>query len=95
MGLLNAINSIVLGVSTCLLIVIIAFNGKYSIINKPLMNFEVSQTGTVGMFIKYQMALFLGIFGITMVIQFVSYFFGSVADYRGYPGKKVVADSLH
>jgi hypothetical protein len=47
------------------------------------------------MFIKYQMALFLGIFGITMVIQFVSYFFGSVADYRGYPGKKVVADSLH
>ena len=95
MGLLNAINSIVLGVSTCLLIVIIAFNGKYSIINKPLMNFEVSQTGTVGMFVKYQMALFLGIFGITMVIQFVSYFFGSVADYRGYPGKKVVADSLH
>ena len=66
-----------------------------SIINKPLLNFEVSQTGTVGMFIKYQMALFLGIFGITMVIQFVSYFFGSVADYRGYPGKKVVADSLH
>lgn len=94
-GLLNAINSIVLGVGTCLLIVMIAFNGKYSIINKPLMNFEVSQTGTVGMFVKYQMALFLGIFGITMVIQFVSYFFGSVADYRGYPGKKVVADSLH
>lgn len=95
MGLLNAINSIILGVSTSLLIVMIAFNGKYSIINKPLMNFEVSQTGTVGMFIKYQMALFLGIFGITMVIQFVSYFFGSVADYRGYPGKKAAADNLH
>ena len=46
------------------------------------MNFEITQTGTVGMFIKYQMAAFLGIFALTMLIQFISYFFDSVADYQ-------------
>jgi hypothetical protein len=45
------------------------------------MNFEVTQTGTVGMFIKYQMAAFLGVFALTMLIQFISYFFNSIADY--------------
>ena len=95
-GLLNAIGCVVLGLSTSFVIVLIAFNGKYSIVNKPLMSFEVSQTGTVGMFVKYQLALFLGIFGITMVIQFVSYFFESVADYRGDPGKReIVIDGSH
>ena len=46
------------------------------------MNFEVTQTGTVGMFIKYQMAAFLGIFALTMLIQFISYFFDNVEDYQ-------------
>ena len=92
-GLLNAIGSILLGVSTSLSIVVIAFNGKFSIINKPLMSFEVSQTGTVGMFVKYQLALFLGVFGITMVIQFVSYFFEAIADFRGYAGKRNIVSS--
>ena len=54
------------------------------------MSFEVSQTGTVGMFIKYQLALFLGIFGITMAVQFVSYLLESVADYRGDSGKRII-----
>ena len=39
------------------------------------MNFEITQQGSVGMFIKYQMAAFLGMFAITMLIQFISYFF--------------------
>ena len=89
-GFLNSIGCALLGLSTSLTIIIIAFNGKYSIINKPVMSFEVSQTGTVGMFVKYQLALFLGIFGITMAVQFVSYLLESVADYRGYPGKRVI-----
>lgn len=79
-GFLNAIGCWLLGISTGLTIMLIAFNGKYSIINKPLLSFEVSQTGTVGMFIKYQLAVFLGIFGVTMIVQFVSYFFEAVAD---------------
>ena len=89
-GMLNAIGCILLGLSTSLTIIVIAFNGKYSIINKPVMSFEVSQTGTVGMFVKYQLALFLGIFGITMAVQFVSYFMESIADYREDTGKRLV-----
>ena len=81
-GAINAFGCIFLGVSTCLVIVLIGFDGKQSIINSPIMNFEVTQTGTVGMFIKYQMAAFLGIFALTMLIQFISYFFDSVADYQ-------------
>jgi TRAP-type mannitol/chloroaromatic compound transport system permease small subunit len=95
-GLLNAVGAVFLGLTTSLLIVLIGFNGKYSIVNKPLMSFEVSQTGTVGMFVKYQMALFLGIFGITMTIQFVSCFFESIADYRGDSEKrKVTQEKVH
>ena len=89
-GMLNAIGCILLGLTTSLTIIVIAFNGKYSIINKPIMSFEVSQTGTVGMFVKYQLALFLGIFGITMAVQFVSYFMESIADYREDTGKRLV-----
>jgi TRAP-type mannitol/chloroaromatic compound transport system permease small subunit len=80
-GIINALGCILLGVSTCLVIIVIGFDGKQSIINSPIMNFEVTQTGTVGMFIKYQMAAFLGVFALTMIIQFISYFFNSIADY--------------
>ena len=93
-GYLNAIGAVLLGLSTSLIIVLIGFNGKYSIVNKPLMSFEVSQTGTVGMFIKYQLALFLGIFGITMAIQFVSYLLESVADFREEPDRRVVTQEM-
>ncbi len=85
-GFINAWGSILLGMSTSWVILAIGFNGHQSIINSPLMNFEITQTGGVGMFIKYQMAAFLGIFAITMLIQFVSYLFESVADFRGEPG---------
>ncbi|MCI5039077.1 MAG: TRAP transporter small permease subunit [Donghicola eburneus] len=87
-GFVNAYGSILLGMTTCWVIIGIGFNGKQSIINGAVKNFEVSQTGTVGMFIKYQMAAFLGIFAITMLIQFISYFFEAVADKRGEPGHR-------
>ena len=35
---------------------------------------------------EYQMAAFLGVFGVTMLIQFVSYLFQAVADMRDEPG---------
>ncbi len=85
-GFVNAVGSIFLGITTSWVILAIGFNGKQSIINAPVMNFEITQTGSVGMFVKYQMAVFLAIFAITMMIQFVSYFFEAVADYRGDPG---------
>ena len=89
-GLVNAVGSIVLGVSTSMTIIFIGFNGKQSIINSPILNFEITQQGSVGMFIKYHLAMFLGVFGITMLIQFISYFFESVADYYGEKGKRVI-----
>jgi TRAP-type mannitol/chloroaromatic compound transport system permease small subunit len=87
-GAVNAFGSVLLGASTCIVIILIGFDGKQSIINSPIMNFEITQTGTVGMFIKYQMAAFLGVFGITMLIQFISYFFESIADYRNEVGHR-------
>ena len=72
---INAFGSIFLGASTCIAIIFFGLDGKRSIINSPILNFEVTQTGTVGMFIKYQMAGFLAIFAITMLIQFISYYY--------------------
>ena len=89
-GLVNSIGSIALGVSTSMTIIFIGFNGKQSIINSPILNFEITQQGSVGMFIKYHLAMFLGVFGITMLIQFISYFFESLADYYGEEGKRVI-----
>ena len=93
-GLVNSIGSITLGVSTSLTIIFIGFHGKQSIINSPVLNFEITQQGTVGMFIKYHLALFLGIFGLTMLIQFISYFFESLADYYGEKGKRIIESQI-
>jgi len=94
-GFFNAWGSILLGMTTAWLIIWIGFNGKTSIINSPVMNFEVTQSGSTGMYIKYQMAAFLGIFAITMLIQFVSYFFESVADWRDQPGRRAATPIAH
>lgn len=87
-GRINAIGSILLGITTCWTIIIIGMGSAQSIINSPIKNFEVTQTGTSGAYTKYQMAGFLGIFAVTMLIQFVSYFFEAVADARGERGHK-------
>jgi TRAP-type mannitol/chloroaromatic compound transport system permease small subunit len=87
-GVVNAWGSVMLGIVTCSVILAIGLNGKTAIINAPVSNFEISQTGAVGMFIKYQMAAFLAVFAITMIIQFVSYLFEAVADIRDEPGRR-------
>ena len=84
----NAWGSYLLGVVTTVVIVVIGFNGKTSIINSPLLVFEITNQGINGMFIKYQMAMFLGIFGATMMVQFIVQFFDSIADINGEPGKR-------
>ena len=94
-GFVNAWGSILLGVTTAWVIIFIGFNGKQSIINSPVANFEVTQTGGTGLFVKYQMAMFLGIFAITMLIQFISYFLESIADWRDEPGRREVAPVSH
>ncbi len=87
-GLLNVLGVIFLGMPTAWTVLAVGFSGPQSIINSPVMNFEITQTGGIGMFVKYQMAAFLGIFGLTMLIEFVVMLFDSVADWRGEPGHR-------
>ncbi len=84
-GKVNAWGSIFLGMTLCWTILLIGMWGKSSIINSPLLVFETTQTG-FGMYVKYFMAGFLGIFAVSMLIQFVSSYLDSVADARGEPG---------
>jgi TRAP-type mannitol/chloroaromatic compound transport system permease small subunit len=79
-GVVNSIGSMILGMSLCWTIIVIGFGAKTAIIYSPLTKFEVSQSG-YGMYVKYQLAAFLGIFAITMLIQFVAFFLSAVSDY--------------
>ena len=87
-GIINAIGSLVLGISFCWTILLVGMGNKSSIIYSPVANFEVSQSG-FGLYVKYMMAGFLVFFAITMLIQFVSYLMESVADWREEPGTRI------
>lgn len=87
-GFLNAIGTIFLGFTLCWTILLIGMDNQSSIINSPILNFEGTQQG-FGMYVKYMMAGFLGVFAISMMIQFASYFLAAIADYRGDPGKRL------
>ena len=94
-GIANFVGTFLLGLTTCGVILIVGMNGKQSIINSPIMNFEISQTASIGLFVKYQMAGFLGVFAITMYIQFVSYLLFAWADIKGEPGKRIMQPVGH
>ncbi|MEM7619741.1 MAG: TRAP transporter small permease subunit [Pseudomonadota bacterium] len=89
-GLVNAIGCVLLGMSLCWIILVLGMANKATIINSPILNFEVTQTG-FGMFVKYWMAGFLAVFAVSMLLQFVGYFLESLADYRGEPNKREIA----
>jgi len=92
-GFVNSFGAVFFGMTLCWTIIVIGLGGKSSIIYGPLANFEVSQSG-FGMYTKYWMAGFLGVFAITMLLQFVSQFLESVADARHQPGARVVATEV-
>jgi TRAP-type mannitol/chloroaromatic compound transport system permease small subunit len=91
-GLINIWGSLLLGMSLCITVMTIGMWNKSAIINSPMLSFEVSQSG-FGMYIKYLMASFLGIFAVTMMIQFASYILESLADYRDEPGRREIGGS--
>jgi len=68
----NLIGSVMLGVPLCWIILTRGMWGKTNMINGPMLNFEVTQSG-FGMFVKYFMASFLIVYAFSMLIQFVSY----------------------
>jgi TRAP-type mannitol/chloroaromatic compound transport system permease small subunit len=84
-GKVNAVGSILLGMTLCWTILLVGMWGKSSVINAPLLVYETTQTG-FGMYVKYFMAGFLGVFAVTMMLQFVSMLFSSAADARNDPG---------
>lgn len=86
-GLVNAAGSVLLGISLCSIIMYFGMSGKSTVINGPLLVFETTPTG-FGMYVKYWMAGFLGIFAVSMQIQFAGYFLEGMADYSGEPGKR-------
>ena len=94
-GYSNFIGTILLGLSTCWAILLVGLDGKQALINMPILNFEVSQAASIGLFIKYQMAAFLGVFAITMYIQFVSYMLEAWADVCDEPGKREINPTGH
>jgi len=89
-GKVNLIGSIVLGMLLCWTIIVYALWERSSIINTAILAFEVSQSG-FGMYVKYWMAAFLGVFAVTMNIQFTSLALESIANIRGEPGARQTA----
>ena len=73
----NAIGSLVLGIPLCLIVIFLGMGGKASIINGPVISFEITQQGSNGLYLLYLMAVYLAVFAVSMLTQFTSYFMGS------------------
>ena len=73
----NSIGSLFLGIPLCLIILFLGMGGKASIINGPVISFEITQQGSNGLYLLYLMAVYLAVFAVSMLIQFTSYFMGS------------------
>ncbi len=73
----NSIGSLILGIPLCLIVIFLGMSGKASIINGPVMSFEITQQGSNGLYLLYLMAVYLAVFAVTMLTQFTSYFMSS------------------
>ena len=73
----NLLGSALLGVPLVLIVLFLGLDGKASIINGPVVAFEVTQQGSNGLYLLYLMAVYLAVFAVTMLLQFTSYFMGS------------------
>jgi TRAP-type mannitol/chloroaromatic compound transport system permease small subunit len=73
----NTIGSLVLGIPLCLIVIFLGLSSKASIINGPVLSFEITQQGSNGLYLLYLMAIYLAVFAVSMLIQFTSYFMGS------------------
>ncbi len=73
----NAIGSLMLGIPLCLIVIFLGMGGKASIINGPVISFEITQQGSNGLYLLYLMAVYLAVFAVSMLTQFTSYFMSS------------------
>ena len=73
----NSLGSLVLGIPLCLIVIFLGMGGKASIINGPVISFEITQQGSNGLYLLYLMAVYLAVFALSMLMQFTSYFMSS------------------
>ena len=73
----NSMGSLVLGIPLCLIVIFLGMSGKASIINGPVLSFEITQQGSNGLYLLYLMAIYLAVFAVSMLTQFTSYFMSS------------------
>ncbi|MGY8976242.1 MAG: TRAP transporter small permease subunit [Alphaproteobacteria bacterium] len=92
-GIINSYGCIFLGMTLCWAILLLGMWEKTNIIVNPMLSYESAQAG-FGMYTKYWLASFLAIFAISMMIQFVSYLFESVADVFKEEGHRELGEIL-
>ena len=73
----NSVGSLLLGIPLCLIVLFLGMGGKASIINGPVISFEITQQGSNGLYLLYLMAVYLAVFAVSMLMQFTSYFMSS------------------
>ncbi|MGF1650593.1 MAG: TRAP transporter small permease subunit [Hyphomicrobiaceae bacterium] len=93
-GVINFIGTILLGLFFCWVVLWLGTWTRSATIVGPFMSFEVTQSA-FGLYVKYWMAMFLGLFLVTMIIQFAGYMLEALADWRGDPGHVDHVDSMH
>lgn len=74
----NCTGSLLFGMPLCWIILTRGLWTKATLINAPLISYEVSQSG-YGMYVKYLMAGFLLIYAVSMMVQFCSSFLSNAA----------------
>lgn len=74
----NVAGSVLLGLPLCWVILTMGMWGRSDLINGPLIDYEVTQAG-FGLYVKYLLAGFLGVFALTMLVQFMGYFLANAA----------------
>ena len=90
----NLIGSLLFGIPLCWIILTRGMWGKTNVVNGPMLNYEVTQSG-FGLYVKYLMAGFLVVYALSMLIQFVSYCLSSVAVLIGEPNGEPAPGDEH
>ncbi|MGY6633532.1 MAG: TRAP transporter small permease subunit [Alkalilacustris sp.] len=83
-ALVNGIGSVVLGMSMCWTILILGTATSASTLIGPFLRYEQGPQ-TYALMTKYLLAVALGVFAVTMLLQFASYVLKAAADWRGEP----------
>ena len=91
-ALVNGVGSVVLGMSVCWTILIYGTATQASTLIGPFVRYEQGPQ-TYALMTKYLLAVALGVFAVTMLMQFASYVLKAAADWRGEPDPDALSDA--